>query len=72
MSDGAFALGSAEVRQRIVFEATTDTMLRLSGVIVAQLKRAFRATPFRLLEITSRGGVGDPSPLSDPTSCRTR
>lgn len=62
VSDGAFALGSAEVRQRIVFEATKDTILRLSGVIVAH-QEGVSGDAVSILEITSRGGVGDPSPL---------
>lgn len=58
----AFAFGSAEARQRIVFQATADALLRVSGGVIAQ-QIGDAGDAVALLEIMSLGGVGDPSPL---------
>lgn len=60
---GAFAFGSVEVVQRIVFEATADTLLRVSGYLVAVPLVGGTGDALALLEITSLGGVTDPNPL---------
>lgn len=60
---GAFTFGSAEVVQRIVFEATTDALLRLAVDLIAAWNSGVAGDSFTLIEITSLGGVLDPDPL---------
>lgn len=59
----AFAFSSVEVVQRIVFEATADALLRVSGYLVAIPLVGGTGDALALLEITSLGGVTDPNPL---------
>jgi hypothetical protein len=60
---GAFTFGSAEVVQRIVFQASADALLRLEVDLLALARSGFAGDSFALVEIRSLGGVLDPNPL---------
>lgn len=60
---GAFTFGSAEVVQRIVFEATSAALLRLEVDLLALARSGVAGDSFALIEIRSLGGVLDPNPL---------